>query len=95
MIGKIHKIKPKNILFEKVSGNKTKTTKIKLTYAKSHIKVGTGHLTPFKSAPGLSNTFHFLKQYRPIKNTNAIIKNERIYVIVILSIAKDIKSIYT
>jgi hypothetical protein len=82
-------------LFENVSGKNTKTTKIRLKYAKSHIKVGTGHLTPFKSAPGLSNIFHFLKQYQPIKNTKATIKKEKIYVIVILSIAKDIKLIYT
>ena len=32
-------------------------TKVDPPVAKIHIKVGTGHLIHFKSAPGLSNTF--------------------------------------
>jgi len=94
IIGKTHKIRPKNTLFENISGKNIKTTKAKLKYAKIPIKVGTGHLTHFRSAPGLSNTFHFLNTNRPIAKTNVINKNESIYFNVILSETKNLKIIH-
>jgi hypothetical protein len=91
IIGKTPKISPIKTLSVNVSGKSTKTTKIRLIYANIHIRVGTGPLTHFRSAPGLSNILYFLKIYQPIEKTNIIIKKERMYVIVTLYFPNDIK----
>lgn len=77
-IGNTHKISPKTNLFENISGKNINMTKIKLKYAKIHINVGTGHLTHFKSAPGLSNILHFLKTKSHNIKITAIKQNDNI-----------------
>lgn len=72
-IGRTHKTRPRNILFELVPGKNQIIVRTKLMYAQTHISVGTGHLTHFKSAPGLSKILNFLNKYRQTKNT-AIMK---------------------
>ena len=68
-IGKTHKTNHQNILFDTTPGKNKTIAKTKLIYANIHIKVGTGHLTHFRSAPGLSKILNFLKTYRHTKKT--------------------------
>lgn len=71
-IGKTHKTNHQNILFDTTPGKNKTMAKTKLIYANTPIRVGTGHLTHFKSAPGLSKILNFLKTYRHTKNTITI-----------------------
>ena len=93
-IGKNHKINHKNNLVENIFGKKINTINIKLKYAKIHINVGTGHLTHFKSAPGLSNILHLLNTNKPIKKITHTNKNDNIYFKTIF-IKNNIKNIST